>query len=132
MCYFVFFCFESVSLSSVCFAVYATHSFARTAYKASSQGPPTKPHVDRELIAEQPKVSVSVLSSSVSESKPTLLETTPQSSPHPSPPSSSPRDQPAMADRRTIHQQSTQGFTGVNSPITVPPINNDHSWQIHS
>ena len=37
-----------------------------------------------------------------------------------------------MAERRTVHQQSTQGFTGVNSPITIPAINNDVSWQIPS
>ncbi|KAI3732622.1 hypothetical protein L1987_63829 [Smallanthus sonchifolius] len=37
-----------------------------------------------------------------------------------------------MADRQTVHQQSTLGFTGVNSPITIPPIANENSWQIPS
>ncbi|XP_035834233.1 uncharacterized protein LOC118482713 [Helianthus annuus] len=34
--------------------------------------------------------------------------------------------------RQTVHQQATQNFTGLASPITVPPIVNDNSWQIPS
>ncbi|XP_022035144.1 uncharacterized protein LOC110937011 [Helianthus annuus] len=34
--------------------------------------------------------------------------------------------------RQTVHQQATQGFTGLASPITVPPIVSENSWQIPS
>ena len=34
--------------------------------------------------------------------------------------------------RQTVHQQATQNFTGLASPITVPPIVNENSWQIPS
>ncbi|XP_022003135.1 uncharacterized protein LOC110900558 [Helianthus annuus] len=34
--------------------------------------------------------------------------------------------------RQTVHQEATQNFTGLASPITIPPIVNDHSWQIPS
>ncbi|KAI3816887.1 hypothetical protein L1987_10672 [Smallanthus sonchifolius] len=34
--------------------------------------------------------------------------------------------------KSTHRQQSTLGFTGVNSPITIPPIANENSWQIPS
>ncbi|KAJ0493881.1 putative retrotransposon gag domain-containing protein [Helianthus annuus] len=37
-----------------------------------------------------------------------------------------------MAGRQTVHQESTAGFTGANSPITLPAINNDKSWKIPS
>ncbi|KAD4385637.1 hypothetical protein E3N88_25806 [Mikania micrantha] len=39
---------------------------------------------------------------------------------------------PPMAERRTVHQQATAGFTGLNNPITVPNITNENSWQIPS
>ncbi|KAD4180478.1 hypothetical protein E3N88_29069 [Mikania micrantha] len=39
---------------------------------------------------------------------------------------------PQMANRRTVHQQSTEVFTGLNNPITVPNITNENSWQIPS
>ncbi|KAD4888365.1 hypothetical protein E3N88_20438 [Mikania micrantha] len=39
---------------------------------------------------------------------------------------------PPMAARRTVHQQATAGFTGLNNPITPPPIPNENSWQIPS
>ncbi|KAJ0668862.1 putative retrotransposon gag domain-containing protein [Helianthus annuus] len=35
-------------------------------------------------------------------------------------------------NRQTVHQQATQNFTGLASPITVPPIVNENSWQIPS
>ncbi|KAD3066695.1 hypothetical protein E3N88_34575 [Mikania micrantha] len=35
---------------------------------------------------------------------------------------------PQMAARRTVHQQATAGFTGLNNPITPPPIPNENSW----
>jgi len=68
---------------------------------------------------------------------------TPNHSPQVSPPDSPPcsptsRNQDhinlePMADRRqTVHQQATHGFTGLASPITVPPIVNENSWQIPS
>ncbi|MDV3153344.1 MAG: hypothetical protein Q8755_03125, partial [Candidatus Phytoplasma australasiaticum] len=31
-----------------------------------------------------------------------------------------------------MHQQATEGFTGVSSPITVPNITNESSWHIPS
>ncbi|KAD3640881.1 hypothetical protein E3N88_30104 [Mikania micrantha] len=34
---------------------------------------------------------------------------------------------PPMAARRTVHQQATAGFTGLNNPITPPPIPNENS-----
>ncbi|KAD5507425.1 hypothetical protein E3N88_15128 [Mikania micrantha] len=34
---------------------------------------------------------------------------------------------PPMAERRTVHQQATAGFTGLNNPITVPNITNENS-----
>ncbi|KAD2392754.1 hypothetical protein E3N88_39731 [Mikania micrantha] len=37
---------------------------------------------------------------------------------------------PPMANRRTVHQQSTEGFMRLNNPITVPNITNENSWQI--
>ncbi|KAD3337155.1 hypothetical protein E3N88_32675 [Mikania micrantha] len=37
-----------------------------------------------------------------------------------------------MAERRTVHQQATAGFTGLNNPITVPNITNENLWQIPS
>ncbi|KAD6795094.1 hypothetical protein E3N88_05990 [Mikania micrantha] len=39
---------------------------------------------------------------------------------------------PQMAARRTVHQQATAGFTGLNNPILLPPIPNENSWQIPS
>ena len=36
-----------------------------------------------------------------------------------------------MAENQTVHQRSTAGFTA-NSPITLPEITNDKSWQIPS
>ncbi|KAD5803433.1 hypothetical protein E3N88_14793 [Mikania micrantha] len=39
---------------------------------------------------------------------------------------------PPMAERRTVHQQATAGFTGLNNPILLPPIPNENSWQIPS
>ncbi|KAD4585009.1 hypothetical protein E3N88_22610 [Mikania micrantha] len=39
---------------------------------------------------------------------------------------------PPMAARHTVHQQATAGFTGLNNPITAPPIPNENSWQIPS
>ncbi|KAD6119860.1 hypothetical protein E3N88_11131 [Mikania micrantha] len=39
---------------------------------------------------------------------------------------------PPMAARRTVHQQATAGFTGLNNPITMPNITNENSWQIPS
>ncbi|KAD2805505.1 hypothetical protein E3N88_38882 [Mikania micrantha] len=39
---------------------------------------------------------------------------------------------PPMEARRTVHQQATAGFTGLNNPITVPNITNENSWQIPS
>ncbi|KAD3639954.1 hypothetical protein E3N88_29177 [Mikania micrantha] len=39
---------------------------------------------------------------------------------------------PPMAARRTVHQQATAGFTGLNNPIAPPPIPNENSWQIPS
>ncbi|KAI3816628.1 hypothetical protein L1987_16331 [Smallanthus sonchifolius] len=62
-----------------------------------------------------------------------LTDFAPEVSTFSSPPSSPPPfrvDQ--MADRQTVHQQSTLGFTGVNSPITIPPIANENLWQIPS
>ncbi|KAD7477016.1 hypothetical protein E3N88_00152 [Mikania micrantha] len=37
---------------------------------------------------------------------------------------------PPMAERRTVHQQATAGFTGLNNPITVPNITNENSLLI--
>ncbi|KAD6796323.1 hypothetical protein E3N88_07219 [Mikania micrantha] len=37
-----------------------------------------------------------------------------------------------MAERCTVHQQATAGFTGLNNPITVPNITNENLWQIPS
>ncbi|XP_021989152.1 uncharacterized protein LOC110885749 [Helianthus annuus] len=64
----------------------------------------------------------------------------PKTSPKVSPPdsptsstSSNPENLEPMANpRKTVHQQATQNFTGLASPITVPPIVNDNSWQIPS
>ncbi|KAJ0521787.1 putative retrotransposon gag domain-containing protein [Helianthus annuus] len=74
-------------------------------------------------------------SDSTLHSKPPAFDFTPKSSPHNSPPSSCPASpQPVvhMAGRQTVHQESTAGFTGANSPITLPAINNDKSWKIPS
>ena len=45
--------------------------------------------------------------------------------------SCTPSPPPAMANR-TVYQQATTGFTGATSPITLPNIANDRSWQIPS
>ncbi|XP_022033007.1 uncharacterized protein LOC110934126 [Helianthus annuus] len=111
-----------------------------------SHGPPPKPPVTESSLSSRlgqgPQVSISSTSQFPNFNS-TPLPTPPQSpktSPNISPPdsptfstSSIPENLEEMANpRQTVHQQATQNFTGLASPITVPPIVNDNSWQIPS
>ncbi|KAJ0759149.1 putative nucleotidyltransferase, Ribonuclease H [Helianthus annuus] len=104
-----------------------------------SQGP-VKPPIDKSSVStpipqvRKPPTSSSALSDSTLPSKLPNFDFTPKSSPHNSPPPSrhpSPPPVHQMAENQTVHQRSTAGFTA-NSPITLPEITNDKSWQIPS
>ena len=88
-----------------------------------SQGPPPTDSFARTEFEHE--VSTSSSSSPISDSTPHSIPPTP-------PPIPLYTTRPQMANPRTIHQQSTEGFTGVNSPINCPPIDNANSWQIPS
>ncbi|KAI3717877.1 hypothetical protein L1987_69783 [Smallanthus sonchifolius] len=100
-----------------------------------SQGPPPAISLDsqsdsREYSeASHSEVSVSLSSPSSSTSSPSSVSSPLSNS---STPSSPPSFHPDMANRRTVHQQSTAGFTRINNPITVPNITNENLWQIPS
>ncbi|KAI3762511.1 hypothetical protein L1987_52941 [Smallanthus sonchifolius] len=103
-----------------------------------SQGPPPKPPTDKSSFSSfSLKVSTSssfALSDSTSQSIPPSFDFTPRSSPLSSLPTSRPPSPPPyfqMANNQTVHQRSTAGYTA-NSPITLPQITNDKSWQIPS
>ncbi|KAI3742924.1 hypothetical protein L1987_60623 [Smallanthus sonchifolius] len=100
-----------------------------------SQGPPPAISLDSQSDSKEyseashSEVSVSLSSPSSSTSSPSSVSSPLSNS---STPSSPPPFHPDMANRRTVHQQSTAGFTGINNPITVPNITNENSWQIPS
>ncbi|KAI3807728.1 hypothetical protein L1987_23662 [Smallanthus sonchifolius] len=100
-----------------------------------SQGPPPAISLDSQSDSREyseasySEVSVSLSSPSSSTSSPSSVSSPLSNS---STPSSPPPFHPDMANRHTVHQQSTAGFTGINNPITVPNITNENSWQIPS
>ncbi|XP_021985908.1 putative uncharacterized protein DDB_G0290521 [Helianthus annuus] len=115
-----------------------------------SHGPPPPVKESSSQLGQGPQVTSS------SSSRFPNFDSTPLPTPPPTPPPSpnhspktspkvSPPDSPtsstssnlenleSMANpRQTVHQQATQNFTGLPSPITVPPIVNENSWQIPS
>ncbi|XP_035831892.1 uncharacterized protein LOC118480970 [Helianthus annuus] len=98
-----------------------------------SQGPPPLPLALRSSFSSSTSEVRASSSTSFSQSTP-VFDLTPKSSPHNSPPPSRPPSPPPVAHmaRRTVYDQATTGFAGGNSPITLPEIPNDRSWQIPS
>ncbi|KAJ0438459.1 putative retrotransposon gag domain, aspartic peptidase domain superfamily [Helianthus annuus] len=93
-----------------------------------SQGPPPLPFALRSSFSSSTFEVRASSSTSFSVSTP-VFGFTPK--PSPSPSRSRSPSPPAMANR-TVYQQATTGFAGGNSPITLPDIPNDRSWQIPS
>ncbi|KAJ0870421.1 putative retrotransposon gag domain, aspartic peptidase domain superfamily [Helianthus annuus] len=98
-----------------------------------SQGPPPLPLALRSSFSSSTSEVRASSSTSFSQSTP-FFDLTPKSSPHNSPPPTRPPSPPPVAHmaRRTVYDQATTGFAGGNSPITLPEIPNDRSWQIPS
>ncbi|KAI3786425.1 hypothetical protein L1987_40092 [Smallanthus sonchifolius] len=117
---------------------FAERIWVRWMPRTRSQGlPPKRPTDKSSFSSSSIKVSTSSFlptSDSTSQSKPQAFDYTPKSSSHnPPPPSRTPSPEPiAQMANRTVYQQATIGFTGEASPITLPNITNDKSWQIPS
>ncbi|XP_021985862.1 uncharacterized protein LOC110882073 [Helianthus annuus] len=98
-----------------------------------SQGPPPLPFALKSSFSSSTSEVRASSSTSFSQSTP-AFDFTPKSSPHNSPPPTRPPSPPPVVHmaRRTVYDQATTGFAGGNSPITLPEIPNDRSWQIPS
>ncbi|XP_021991969.1 uncharacterized protein LOC110888769 [Helianthus annuus] len=98
-----------------------------------SQGPPPLPFTLKSSFSSSTSEVRASSSTSSSHSTP-AFDFTPKSSPHNSPPPTRPPSPPPVVHmaRRTVYDQATTGFAGGNSPITLPEISNDRSWQIPS
>ncbi|XP_022004496.1 uncharacterized protein LOC110902064 [Helianthus annuus] len=98
-----------------------------------SQGPPPLLFALKSSFSSSTSEVRASSSTSFSQSTP-AFDFTPKSSPHNSPPPTRPPSPPPVAHmaRRTVYDQATTGFAGGNSPITLPEIPNDRSWQIPS
>ncbi|XP_022003684.1 uncharacterized protein LOC110901146 [Helianthus annuus] len=98
-----------------------------------SQGPPPLPFTLKSSFSSSAS-EVGASSSTSSSHFTPAFDFTPKSSPHNSPPLTRPSSPPPVAQmaRRTVYDQATTGFASGNSPITLPNIPNDRSWQIPS
>ncbi|KAK1431640.1 hypothetical protein QVD17_08144 [Tagetes erecta] len=99
-----------------------------------SHGPPPKNRGDTPVKVETDSSSESEQDSQLLEGKSLNFDFTPFPTPQHSPFSSAPSSprNVQMENNQTVHEQSIDGFTGNHSPITVPAINNQNSWQIPS